>query len=88
MPWGSPGIHRKRTVRVMCTSREDAAGAVSGDAAVPAARLIDAVPCEPPGAVDLVDRRHRHTERWHFSPGEWVEFLAAVKDGKYDGAGT
>jgi hypothetical protein len=54
-----------------------------------AARLIDAVPCEdgPPGAVDLIDRRHRHAETWHFSAAEWAEFTAAVKAGKYDGAG-
>ena len=52
------------------------------------AGAIEAVPCEPPGAVDLIDRRHRHAETWHFTAAEWAEFTAAVKAGKYDAAGT
>jgi hypothetical protein len=67
--------------------RNDAAGADAGDGSAPAARLIDAVACEPPGAVDLIDRRHRIPETWHFTAAEWAEFVAAVKAGRYDGAG-
>ena len=74
------------------TSRSDAAGAGvvgnHGDAPVPVALLIVAESCEPFGAVDLIDRRHRIPETWHFSAAEWAEFLAAVKAGKYDSAAT
>jgi hypothetical protein len=74
----------------VCNSREDATGADvvgnHGDASVPAASPIEAVPCEhgPPGSVDLI--RPRLQETWHFQPAEWVEFVAAVRDGKFDGA--
>ena len=72
---------------VMCT-REDAAGVDAGDGSAPAALAIEAVPCSPAGAVDLIDRRHQVPETWHFQPAEWVEFLAAVKGGRYDSAVT
>jgi hypothetical protein len=68
----------------MHTPREDAAGAVVGDGAVPAARAIEAVPCSPTGAVDLRDSRHPKADPLHFSAAEWAEFLAAVKAGRYD----
>ena len=38
-----------------------------------------------PGAVDLLDDRYPGDEVLHFSAAEWVEFLAAVKGGKFDG---
>jgi hypothetical protein len=81
-PWQSV----ERTVLVMCTPREDAAGADVGDGSVPVAPAIEARPCEhgPAGSVDLI--RHDIHETWHFQPAAWVEFLAAVKAGKFDGA--
>jgi hypothetical protein len=47
---------------------------------------IEARPCEhgPAGSVDLI--RHDIQETWHFQPAAWVEFVAAVKAGKFDGA--
>jgi hypothetical protein len=70
------------------TSRNDAAGADVGDGSASAAQRIVVKACEPSGAVDLIDRRHRVPETWHFSAAEWAEFLAAVKAGRYDSAGT
>lgn len=67
---------------------KDAPGADVGDGSVPGAPAIEAVPCQPPGSVDLIDRRHRVPETWHFQPAEWAEWLAAVKAGRYDGAAT
>ena len=69
----------------MCT-HQDAAGADAGDGSAPAALPIVVEQCEPPGAVDLV--LTRHGDRMHLSPAEWVEFLAAVKSGRYDSAVT
>lgn len=46
---------------------------------------IEAVPCSHPGAVDLRDSRYPDAEVLHFAVAEWVDFIAAVKVGKFDG---
>lgn len=46
---------------------------------------IEVVPCSPPGAVDLRSSNHLPgDEVLHASAAEWTEFIAAVKDGKFN----
>jgi hypothetical protein len=46
---------------------------------------LEAVPCPHPGAVDLRSSNHfPGDEVLHASAEEWAEFIAAVKDGKFD----
>ena len=46
---------------------------------------IEVVPCVRPGAVDLRSSNHfPGDEVLHVSAAEWAEFIAAVKDGKFD----
>lgn len=46
---------------------------------------IEVVPCMHPGSVDIRNSNHApDDEVLHCSAAEWVEFLASVKDGKYD----
>jgi hypothetical protein len=47
---------------------------------------IEVVPCLRHGAVDLRSSDHLPgDEVLHASAAEWAEFIAAVKDGKFDG---
>jgi hypothetical protein len=54
--------------------------------------VITVRPCPAhPGAVDVVDIRPTEHDgltetQIHVAPGEWAEFLAAAKAGKFDGA--
>ena len=46
---------------------------------------IEVVPCLHPGAVDLRSSNHLPgDEVLHASAAAWAEFIAAVKDGKFD----
>lgn len=47
---------------------------------------MDPQPCPGhPGAVDVLDTRAgEKAEPIHLAPGEWAEFLAAAKAGRYD----
>jgi hypothetical protein len=46
---------------------------------------IEVVPCLHPGAVDLRSSNHLPgDEVLHASAAEWAEFIAAVKDGRFD----
>jgi hypothetical protein len=46
---------------------------------------IEVVPCPHSGAVDLRSSNHLPgDEVLHASAAEWAEFIAAVKDGKFD----
>ena len=46
---------------------------------------IEVVPCPHTGCVDLRDVRYPVVGVLHLSSAEWVEFLAAVKRGDFDG---
>jgi hypothetical protein len=51
-------------------------------------RAIDAVPCTGhPGAVDVVGP-DPGADPIHVPPGQWAQFVAAVKAGRYDDAGS
>jgi hypothetical protein len=46
---------------------------------------IEVVPCPFHRGVDLTDdRAGADGDPIHLFPAEWVEFLSAIKDGKYD----
>ena len=46
---------------------------------------IEVIPCLHPDAVDLRSGNHLPgDEVLHVSAAEWAEFIAAVKDGKFD----
>lgn len=46
---------------------------------------IEVVPCPFQRGVDLTDdRAGADGDPIHLFPAEWVEFLSAIKDGKYD----
>lgn len=45
---------------------------------------IEVVPCTHAGCVDIRDPRQPRETTLHLGPGEWLEFVEAVKAGKYD----
>lgn len=45
---------------------------------------IEAIPCPHQGCVDLRDVRYPDDGVLHLTAAEWLEFLAAVKRGRFD----
>ena len=46
---------------------------------------IEVIPCPHPGAVDLRSSNHLPgDEVLHVAAAEWAEFIAAIKDCKFD----